>query len=75
MLFLRGTLQSSPTTGQLGFRTHLHALKAQWFTLFDCYAELQHDILRKRRKNNCVVDPGYVSLKGQLEDYAWPTRP
>jgi hypothetical protein len=27
----------------------LHALKAQWFTLFDCYADLQHDILHKRR--------------------------
>ncbi len=38
--FQRGTYQSLPTTSELGFRTYLHALKAQWFTLFDCYAEL-----------------------------------
>jgi hypothetical protein len=73
--FPRGTFQSLPTTGQLGFRTYLHALKAQWFTLLDRYAELRHDILRKRRDNNYVVDPGYISLKGQLEDYAWPKHP
>jgi len=73
--FPRGTFQSLPTTGQLGFRTYLHALKAQWFTLFDCYAELQHGILHKRRNNKYVVDPGYISLKGQLEDYAWPKHP
>jgi hypothetical protein len=73
--FPRGTFQSLPTTSELGFRTYLHPLKAQWFTLFDCYADLQYDILLKRRDNNYVVDPVYVSLKGQLEDYAWPKHP
>ncbi len=30
--FPRGMFQSLPTTNELGFRTDLHALKAQWFT-------------------------------------------
>jgi hypothetical protein len=73
--FPRGTFQSLPATSGQGFRTYLHALKAQWFTLFDRFAELQHDILCKRRDNNYVVDPASVSLKGQLEDYEWLKHP
>ncbi len=62
-----------PDHSQLGFRNYLHALEAPLFLmLFDHCAELQHDILRKHRKINYAVDPCYVCLKGQLEDYAWP---
>ncbi len=73
--FQRMTFKSLPTTGGQGLRTYLHELKAQWFTLFDCYAELQHDILRKCRDHNYFVDPAYIGLKGQLEDYEWPKHP
>ena len=42
---------------------------------FYCFADLQHDILSKCRNNNYVVDSAYVSLKGQLVDYALPKHP
>ncbi len=64
--FPRGTFQSLPTTSELGLRTILHALKAQWFMLFDRFVELQHDILRKSRDNIYVVDPAHISLHLQV---------
>ncbi|KAI2498090.1 hypothetical protein MHU86_16400 [Fragilaria crotonensis] len=55
--------------------SYLHAMKAQWFLLFDRIAEFQHVTVPKRQNSNHLMDPCYGSLKLELQTFTWPWVP
>ncbi|KAI2497454.1 hypothetical protein MHU86_17058 [Fragilaria crotonensis] len=55
--------------------SYLHAMKAQWFLLFDRIAEFQHVTVPKRQNSNHLMDPCYGSLKLELQTFTWPWMP
>jgi len=55
--------------------SYLHAMKAQWFLLFDRIAEFQHVTVPKRQNSNHLMDPCYGSLKLELQTFRWPWIP
>ncbi|KAI2508001.1 hypothetical protein MHU86_6408 [Fragilaria crotonensis] len=55
--------------------SYLHAMKAQWFLLFDRIAEFQHVTVPKRQNSNHLMDPCYGSLKLELQTFTWPWIP
>ncbi|KAI2513590.1 hypothetical protein MHU86_730 [Fragilaria crotonensis] len=55
--------------------SYLHAMKAEWFWLFDRIAELQHVTVPKRQNSNHLINPCYESLKCELKTFTWPTFP
>ncbi len=57
---------------EFGFSLYLHVLKAEWFRLFDCIAELQHVKVPQRRNAEHLVDLHYETMKLELQTFLWP---
>ena len=74
--FPEGSFLPLPTKEDLVVGSYLHVLKAQWFTMFDRLAELQHITLPNREaKEDRVVDVDYQTLKDELQKFPWPKHP
>jgi hypothetical protein len=48
---------------EFGLSLYLHVLKAEWFRLFDCIAELQHVTVPEQQNADHLVDHHYETLK------------
>jgi hypothetical protein len=74
--FPSGTFPLLFEEGELGSSLYLHVLKAEWFRLFDCIAELQHDVTVQQQRNaDHLAHHHYQALKQELQTFLWPKTP
>ncbi len=55
-----------------GSSLYLHVLKAEWYRLFDCIAELQHVTVPQQWNADHLVDCHYETMKLELQTFSWP---
>ena len=60
---------------EFGSSLYLHVLKAEWFRLFDCIAELHHVTVPQGQNADHLVDHHYETLKQELQTFSWPKTP
>jgi hypothetical protein len=61
--------------GDFGSSLYLHVLKAEWFRLLNCIAELQHVTVPQQRNADHLVDCHYETMKLELQTFLWPKTP
>ncbi len=61
--------------GEFGSSLYLHVLKAEWFRLLNCIAELQHVTVPQHRNAHHLVDCHYETMKLELQTFLWPKTP
>ena len=67
--FQSGTFPKLFKEDEFGSSLYLHVLKAKWFRLFDCIAELQHVTMPQRQNVYHLVDHHYETLKGEASNF------
>ncbi len=74
--FPSGTFPLLFEEGEFGSTLYLHVLKAEWIRLFDCIAELQHNVTVPQQWNaDHLVHHHYQTLKRELQTFSWPKTP
>ena len=58
-----------------GSNLYLHILKAEWFRLFDCIADLQQITVPQRQNADQLVDYHYETLKPEFQTFLSPKTP